>query len=73
MPAQGGWLVFAMRDGGVWWLAWAVVLVGLVACTVVTAVQARRLGPTGRPVIATPVNVAVLLALFGWILVALAR
>ncbi|WP_175472188.1 MULTISPECIES: hypothetical protein [unclassified Curtobacterium] len=48
-------------------------LVGLVACTVVTAAQARRLEPTGRPVIATPVNVAVLLALLGWILVALVR
>lgn len=62
-----------MRDGGAWWLAWAVVLVGLVACTVVTAVQARRLEPTGLPVIATPVNVAVLLALLGWIVVALVR
>lgn len=70
LPAQGGWLAFALDRGGAWWAVWAVVLAILVASVVLVVVQERQSSPEERPVSASPLLLVVASAIVGWIVLA---
>ena len=70
LPAQGGWLAFALGRGGAWWAVWAVVLAILVASVVLVVVQERRRPLEGRLVSVSPLLLVVASAIVGWVVLA---
>jgi bacteriorhodopsin len=71
LPAQGGWLAFALERGGDWWAVWAVVLGILIASVVLVVVQERRRPPERRPVSVSPLLLVVASAIVGWVVLAI--
>jgi hypothetical protein len=63
LPAQGAWLAAAIARGGVWWVAWALVLAALVGAIALTARHDRARDLRARPVVITSLLVTEVVAL----------